>query len=188
MGGVEKPLLELDGRSLIARVIERLESQVATIAISANRRVNDYQKLGFDVLSDRLADFQGPLAGILEGMVWAKRNGFSHMLSVAADTPFFPPDLCAKFETEAPPTHVRMATTGGSDGRQNRHPTFALWPVEAATSLEKALADGTRKIVAWTDDYGCSLVEFDAMGFDPFFNVNTPEDLLEAERMIREVL
>ena len=182
MGGGEKALLDLAGTALLDRAIARLSPQVEKLAINANRELAAYEARGLPVLTDVFGGYQGPLAGVLTGLRWAEEAGADHLATVAGDTPFFPLDLvaqlCAALSAATP---IAMAQT--EDGR---HPTFALWPVALAGDLEAALAGGTRKIIAWTDAHGCAKVPFAADGFDPFFNVNTPDDMAAANELARE--
>lgn len=182
MGGGEKALLNLEGRVLVDRSLERLRPMVEAVAINANREVEAYATRGVPVLSDVIGGYQGPLAGVLTGLRWASDKGASHLVSVAGDTPFFPADLGSRLSASvSDATPIAMAQS--ADGR---HPTFAIWPTALADDLEAALKDGTRKIIAWSDAKGCSSVQFDSDGFDPFFNVNTPDDMATAARMVSE--
>lgn len=184
MGGGQKALLEMGGRALLARVIARLEPQVDAIAISANGDVAGYAPYGRVVLPDTVADFPGPLAGILAGMRWADSLGHTHIVSVAGDTPFFPGDLVARLERAG----GQIALAASPDPKKGimRQPTFGFWPVSLADNLEDALNSGMRKIVTWVDAQDGAIATFDGYPFDPFFNVNTPADMLEAERIETE--
>ncbi|MFC4671089.1 molybdenum cofactor guanylyltransferase MobA [Seohaeicola nanhaiensis] len=184
MGGGDKGLLSLGGETLLGRVIGRLEPQVAALALNANGDSGRFAGLGLPVLADSVAGYAGPLAGVLAGLDWAAAQGAESIVTAAADTPFFPEDLVPRLllagEGMAHPL-VLAATREG--GRLNRHPTFGLWPVALRDDLRAALEGGLRKVVLWTDGHGGRVAEFPTAPFDPFFNVNTPEDLAEAERL-----
>lgn len=182
MGGGQKALLEISGKSLLARVLERLAPQLGDIAISANSEPELYAPFGLPVLPDTLEDFPGPLAGVLSGLRWAKGLGFSHIVSVAGDTPFFPDDLVSRLEASG--GVIGMAATHDPDRGAMRQPTFGLWPVDLADDLESALKEGTRKIVVWANRHGVSEVVYPSQPFDPFFNVNTPGDMLTAKEYV----
>lgn len=184
MGGGDKGLLALGGVSLIGRVRVRLQRQVTTVVLNANGDPARFDGLGLEMEPDSVAGYAGPLAGVLAGLDWAASQGASHIVTVAADTPFFPDDLVKRLvATEA---DLAMAVTPDPERGQARHPTFGLWPVALRQDLREALKGGVRKVVQWTKPHGCVNVEFDATPFDPFFNVNTPEDLARAEAMIAE--
>lgn len=189
MGGVEKGLLDLGGRPLIAHVLERLAPQVGRVAINANRELERHAAFGLPVLEDTVPDFAGPLAGILAGLEWAEREGARAIVTAAADTPFLPRDLRTGLELACVASEVDLALAASPDGSGKvwRHPTFGIWPVRLKDDLAEALAEGTRKIVRWTDRHGAATAVFDHDGADPFFNINTPEDLALAEaRLVRE--
>ncbi|MEL6915291.1 MAG: molybdenum cofactor guanylyltransferase MobA [Pseudomonadota bacterium] len=182
MGGVDKGLLELGGRTLMDRVIERLEGQVAGLAINANGDARRYYDFGLPIVADSIADQPGPLAGVLAGLDWAHDVGASHIVTAAADTPFFPMDLAERLERAATRavTPIALAATW-EGGRTNRHPTFGYWPVALREDLRSALGQGLRKVVLWTDSHGAATAAFDD---GAFFNINTPEDLAQAEEML----
>ena len=184
MGGGQKALLPLAGRPLLAHVLDRLAPQVDAIALNANAEPAAYAPFGHPVIADTLSGHLGPLAGVLAGLRWAAPIGYTHIASVAGDTPFFPPDLTARLATGlTKATPIAMAATPDPQRGLSRHPTFGLWPVALADDLEAALNTGLRKVVAWTDPIGCATVEFPVTPFDPFFNVNTPADMAEAEKL-----
>lgn len=186
MGGGDKALLALAGRPLLAHVIERLGPQVAAIAINANGDPARFASYGCPVVADTVPGFAGPLAGVLAGLRWAAGEGHSHIVSVAADTPFFPADLVARLSegAAAESQPIAMAATVETARGLGEHPTFALWPVALADDLEDALTrGGLRKIIVWASRHGIARVTF-ADEFS-FFNVNTPGDLARAEAMAR---
>lgn len=196
MGGGDKGLLEIAGAPLLRRVIDRLAPQVGSLALNANGDPARFARYGLPVLPDTVAGFPGPLAGVLAGLDWAAAQGAESIVTVAADTPFFPRDLVARLllAAEAAPLPLALACTpraGGAalksgGGRPiDRHPTFGLWPVALRGDLRAALEGGLRKVVAWTDGHGAGEALFPADPLDPFFNVNTPEDLARAEHLAR---
>ena len=185
MGGGDKGRLMLGGQSLLARVIARLGPQVDWLALNANGDAGRFTDLSLPVIADSLPEFPGPLAGVLAGLDWAAGQGAQTIVTAAADTPFFPEDLVARLTgaAEQAGTPIALAATE-EDGRLVRHPTFGLWPVSLRDDLRAALQGGLRKVVLWTDAHGAASAQFPAAGFDPFFNVNTPEDLAQAEAML----
>lgn len=183
MGGGDKALLQAGGRALLQHVIDRLGPQVAEVAINANGDTSRFAEFGLPVIRDTVDGFVGPLGGVLAGMRWAAEHGHSHIVSAAADTPFFPSDLVAKLQSAKGDQPISMAATNDPERGLSEHPTFALWPVSLADDLEHALTKSNmRKVIVWTSRHGCARAVFDEDGL-PFFNVNTPEDLTEAERI-----
>lgn len=192
MGGGDKGLLPLGGQTLLDRVIERIEPQVAGLALNANGDAARFDRFRLPVVPDSIAEFPGPLAGVLAGMDWAASRGADTVVTVAADTPFFPGDLVPQLLLAADGQEhpLVMATTPRGEGealksgggrKVNRHPTFGIWPVALRDDLRAALNDGLRKVVLWTDKHDGREALFPVHKFDPFFNVNTPEDLAVAE-------
>ncbi|MBC6437053.1 MAG: molybdenum cofactor guanylyltransferase MobA [Rhodobacteraceae bacterium] len=184
MGGGDKGRSLLGGHSLLTRVIERLAPQVGVIALNANGDPDRFSDLGLPVLSDSVGSYLGPLAGVLAGLDWAAGEGVGHIVTVAADTPFFPTDLAERLVAAAGLGGLCVAAAEAPDGKPIRHPTFGLWPVALRDDLRTALEDGVRKVVHWTDSHGAATAVFPSDPFDPFFNVNTPEDLTLAEAML----
>lgn len=179
MGGGDKGLLTLGGSTILSHVIDRLEPQVAQLALNANGDSARFANLGLPVISDSISGFAGPLSGVLAGLDWAAEKGASHIVTAAADTPFFPCDLVAQLLLAAETADADIALARTSDGR---HPTFGLWPTALRYDLRSALQGGLRKVVLWTDQHGAATAHFpdDAA----FFNVNTPDDLAKARAML----
>lgn len=179
MGGGDKGLLTLGGQTLLERVIGRLQPQVANLVLNANGEPSRFDT-NLPVIADSIDGFAGPLAGVLAGLDWAAQLGHSHIVTAAADTPFFPCDLVPRLMLAAETQPIALAATP-ENGRVNRHPTFGLWPVDLREDLRASLRGGLRKVVLWTDRHGTAFAEFSTTPFDPFFNVNTPEDMATAE-------
>jgi molybdopterin-guanine dinucleotide biosynthesis protein A len=187
MGGGDKGLRLVAGQRLLDRVIARLAPQCREMALNANGDAARFAEFGLPVLPDSLAGFPGPLAGVLAGLDWAAETGAGAIVSVAADTPFFPADLVARLQAGAGPAGLCLAASVGEGGRLFRQPTFGLWPVALRHDLRAALEGGLRKVVIWTDQHQAGQAVFESSPFDPFFNINTPEDIATAERLVTEV-
>lgn len=178
MGGGDKGLREIGGQSILARVIARIDDHLADLAINANGDPTRFASFGLPVVADSIAGHPGPLAGILAGLDWGRAVGADHVVTVAADTPFFPEDLVARLMDARGQHDIIMAETPGG-----RHPTFGLWSTDLADGLRTAINDGTRKVVAFSDAHPNTTAFFE--DDDAFFNVNTPDDLARAERLVR---
>ncbi len=188
MGGGDKGRLSLGGKTILQHVIDRLEPQVGGMALNANGDPSRFSDLDMPVIRDSLAEFPGPLAGVLAGLDWAAEQGAEAIVTAAADTPFFPCDLVPRLllASEAGPHQLALAASGEPGGKLWRQPTFGLWPVALRVDLRAALQSGLRKVVIWTDKHDAGQATFVQSGIDPFFNVNTPEDLQEARRIAGE--
>jgi molybdopterin-guanine dinucleotide biosynthesis protein A len=185
MGGGDKALLLLDGQTLLARVVARMAPQVDKLALNANGDPARFQGFDLPVIADNVGGFVGPLAGVLAGLDWAASEGASHIVTAAADTPFFPADLVARLQAAlSDSAPIAMAATPDPKRGMSRHPTFGLWPVALRDDLRAALNNGTRKVIDWTDQHGVAHAEFSVVPYDPFFNVNTPEDMLAAIELL----
>ena len=183
MGGGDKPLRTIAGRSILAHVIERLAPQCDGLVINANGDPARFADYGLPVVADSVPDFAGPLAGILAGLDWmaAHRPETEWLVSVAADTPFIPRDLVARLHEAREEQGVPLACAASGGWT---HPVIGLWPVSLRDNLRRALTvEDERKIDRWTARHGCASAEWPVDPVDPFFNANRPEDLDEAERL-----
>lgn len=181
MGGGDKPLLTLAGRTLLDHVLERIRPQVAAIALSANGDSSRFAAWGLPVLADTLPGQPGPLAGVLAGLRWASQTvpAARWLLSVPGDTPLLPGDLVARLQAAlSPDAPVAMAASGG-----RLHPVVALWPLTLADALEASLRDGEGGVFRFAARFGVAQADF-AASPDPFFNINTPEDLQACGRAL----
>jgi len=183
MGGGDKPMRKLAGRTILERVIARLRPQCDRLILNANGDPARFAQFGLPVVADSVADFPGPLAGILAGLDWAaaNRGDAAYVLSAAADCPFLPRDLVlrlhqARIEQNA---QVAVAASGGQS-----HHVIGLWSVALREELRHALAvEGLRKVERWMTRYQVATATWPTEPLDPFFNANTADDLAEAERL-----
>jgi molybdopterin-guanine dinucleotide biosynthesis protein A len=180
MGGTDKGLMTLGDKSMIEQVIERVRPQVQTLLISANRNLQRYRDLGFEVLEDQSADFQGPLAGMLRGLDRIDRGC---LLTVPCDGPLIPADLAARLDEALQRPGAVIATV--SDG-ERRHPTYALIRHDQADDLRRFLASGERKLGKWFAACGALEVDFSDRK-EAFYNVNTVSDLQRVQALVGTV-
>ncbi|CAN5340788.1 molybdenum cofactor guanylyltransferase MobA [soil metagenome] len=183
MGGGDKPLRTIAGKTILAHVVERLAPQCDGLLVNANGDPARFAAYGLPVVADSVPNFVGPLAGILAGLDWmaANRPALHWLVSVAADTPFIPGDLVARLHAarEAQDLPLACAASGGWT-----HPVIGLWPVRLREELRHALTvEDERKIDRWTARHGCASAEWPVAPVDHFFNANKPDDLAEAERL-----
>jgi molybdopterin-guanine dinucleotide biosynthesis protein A len=184
MGGGDKPLKLLAGRSILERVVARLAPQCDGVIVNANGDPGRFAPAGLPVVPDSVPDFAGPLAGILAGLDFAAehRPEIEWVASVAGDSPFLPRDFVSRLHAAREAAHLPLAC---AESGGQAHPVEGLWPVHLRNDLRGALVDeGLRKIDRWTARHGVAHAAWPTTPVDPFFNVNSPEDLAEAERLI----
>jgi molybdopterin-guanine dinucleotide biosynthesis protein A len=186
MGGVDKALLPLAGRSLLAHVLDRFEPQVERVMLSVNGPHDRFARFGLPLIGDDASLSQtpqgllGPLAGVLAGLCWAAPLGATGLVTVPVDCPFLPPDLVPRLCLAAQDGQIAMVRV---DGRPQ--PTFALWPMQMAPILAHFLGSGAKpKMMDFATAQGVCFADFaEAAAFQ---NLNTPEDLLQAESDLKD--
>jgi molybdopterin-guanine dinucleotide biosynthesis protein A len=184
MGGGDKCLKPLAGRPILAHVLERLDGQAERVLLNANGDVTRFASWDLPVAPDVVAGFGGPLVGVLTALEWAASHApeITDVVSVPADGPFLPRDLVRRL-VDARRGADAVLAQAASNGRPN--PVVGLWPVALAEELRRAVVvEGIAKVDAWTARHRLSTVDFEAAEIDPFFNANTQEDLVEAERLL----
>ena len=185
LGGGDKTLREVGGLTVLARLIERLRPAVTRLIINANDDPARFAAHDLPIVPDTLPDHPGPLAGVLAALDWtaASEPSIAWVVTAPGDAPFLPRDLVTSLHEARLREGARLACAG-SLGRT--HPVVALWPVSIRDDLRHVLSErGIRRIDRFTEPYKRAVVEWDATPVDPFFNVNTPEDLAEADRLVR---
>jgi molybdopterin-guanine dinucleotide biosynthesis protein A len=183
MGGGDKARIRIGGRSILERVLARVKPQCTAVILNANGDPARFADTGLPVVPDTVPDFAGPLAGILAGLDWAAAHAaeVAEVVSVPGDCPFLPSDLVARLSAARRAAGLPLACARSGEWR---HPVVGLWPVALRTDLRAALVEeGLHKIEAWTARHGVAIADWPATPIDPFFNVNTPADAAEAERI-----
>lgn len=187
MGGGDKSLIELAGRPVLARIIERVRPQVGPMVLNANGDAARFAAFGLPVVSDVVDGFAGPLAGVLTGLEWARQNApeCRWVASFPCDAPFVPVDLVARLFRAMEDDGADMACAGSGGWAQ---PVFALWPVRLAAELRHALVEeDVHKVDLWTARYNIVRAEYPIDPVDPFFNLNAPDDMARAEELLSAV-
>lgn len=188
LGGLDKPLLNLAGRPLLSHVIDRLGPQTSGLAISANGNPARFERFAFPVLPDvPEASGLGPLSGVLAGLLHAQARGHQAIVTVPSDTPFLPLDLVRGLRSAAYAQDAAFAFAEArrAAGQYRAHPVCALWPVSGLDALRDALSTGSLAVGRFLDRAGAARIAFPAEDRDPFFNINTPDDLATAEAMMQ---
>jgi molybdopterin-guanine dinucleotide biosynthesis protein A len=184
MGGGDKPMRTIHGRTILERASERLYDQCDGLILNANGDPARFAFASLAVVADDVPGFAGPLAGVLAALDWAavNRPELEWVASAAADSPFLPRDFVARLHAAraAAGAPLACARSGGQ-----AHPVNALWRVDLREDLRHALVvEEMRKIDRWTARHGIAHADWEAAPVDPFFNANSPEDIMEAERLI----
>jgi molybdopterin-guanine dinucleotide biosynthesis protein A len=183
MGGGDKALIRIGNETILQRTLARLMPQVCGVVLNANGDPARFASFGLPVVADSVPDFAGPLAGILAGLDWvaANRRETAYLVSVPADCPFLPRDLVAKLHAARTAENKALACAHSGDWR---HPVVALWHVGLREDLRHAITvEDLRKIEVWTERHGVALADWPTEPVDPFFNVNTPEDVEKATQL-----
>ena len=183
MGGGDKPMRQIAGRTILDRVIARLESQCDGLILNANGDPTRFAAYGLPVIADTVKEFPGPLAGILAALDWAATNrpDVEFILSAAADCPFLPRDLVARLHRARREENAELAVAASAG---QSHPVIGLWSVALREDLRHALVvEDVRKIDRWTARYRLSTVTWPTEPLDPFFNANTVDDIAAADRL-----
>ena len=193
MGGGDKGLLMLGETSIIERVIDKILPQVGSLAININGDSSRFPDYKLPIIPDSIKGYLGPLSGILAGMEWAFKNGNRYIATVAADTPFLPDDFIKRLHAMVKSKNLNIGIAASrilSGDDVFIHPTFGIWEVALKDDLRDALANDTRKIMFWAKKFKLDYYYFDTSDklSDPFFNINTPDDLEEAKYRLKKGL
>lgn len=183
MGGGDKALIRIGNETILQRALARLTPQVSGVVLNANGDPARFAPFRLPVIADSVPDFAGPLAGILAGLDWmvANKPSVEWVVSVPGDCPFLPRDLVAKLHAARITNGKLLACAHSGDWR---HPVVALWHVALREDLRHAITvEDLRKIEVWTARHGIALADWPIEPIDPFFNVNTPEDVETATRL-----
>ena len=180
MGNKNKLLATINNKSLLEITSNLVKNQLNRVIINSNIQVDSNNKLNFEIVPDEIDGYLGPLSGIFSAMKWAKKNfpDCQWIASFPVDSIFFPDNfidvMISKIKKE---TQIVCAKSNG-----RIHPVFALWSIVLVNALEKALVeDGIRRIDEWTTRYNLEIVNFKFKKLDPFFNINTFDDLEKAK-------
>ena len=183
MGGGDKPMREIGGRTILDHVVDRLSPQCDGLMLNANGDPARFARFGLPVVADTVEGYPGPLAGVLAALEWAAANRprVEWVVSAAGDCPFLPRDLVERLQQARMAEGADLAVAASGD---QTHPVIGLWKVAARDELRHALVEeDMRKIDRWTARYRLATVAWPVEPVDPFFNANTVDDLAEAERL-----
>ena len=182
MGGKDKAFIKLQNKPILSYIIEKISTQTDNIVLNSNNNPVDFLKFKIEVIPDVISGHPGPLAGILTGMEWSykKNKKIEWIVSLPVDSPFFPDNLVMRLYESAKKNN-KLIAVASSLGRT--HPVFAIWNMSLRVKLKISLNNGVRKIDQFTENFNPSVVYFEDK-HDPFFNINTPEDIKLAEKIM----
>ncbi|MEN8710807.1 MAG: molybdenum cofactor guanylyltransferase MobA [Arenicellales bacterium] len=175
LGGQDKGLMDLDGKPLIEHILELVTPQVSAVIINANRNQQVYADLGHPVISDNMADYQGPLAGFAVALAACNTD---YIMTLPCDGPYVPVDLVSRLSAAMKDNDAELAVA--YDG-QRMQPVYALIPRSLLGSLQEFLDAGDRKIDLWYARHNTALADFSDV-IDTFFNINTEDDLSKFDK------
>ena len=181
MDGNDKAFMAIKDQTLLEMIVERLERQTSEIAINTNSNSRRYTSAGLPILNDEIKGFLGPLAGIFTAMKWAKNIGSKEVATVAVDTPMFPENLLKKLYQEMKVSNsdvIFASSVAESECKKVLHPVFGLWKTNLLDDLRSEIEKGVRKVTVWSAKHKATSVCFPFEIIDPFFNVNSPEDII----------
>ncbi len=185
MGGIDKPLLTIGGRTLASYATERLAPQCDVLIVNANGDPGRFDKLGLAVVPDTVPDFPGPLAGILAALEWSAFHwpSVEWVVSSPGDTPFLPIDLVSRLHDAR--IDARTSIACAASGVRIHH-AVGLWPVSLRQDLRDAVMTGRmRSIQEWASLHGVTQAIWGDEPIDPFFNINNFGDLAEASVLLQ---
>ena len=169
MGGKDKGLIEINNAPLIEHILSVVNSQAGQLVINANRNIEAYQVYGFPVISDAMADYQGPLAGFASAMAAVETD---YIVTIPCDSPLLPADLVERLIHALQHNNAELAVAHDGERLQ---PAFGLIPVSLLPSLLKFLHRGDRKIHLWYAQHKMAKADFSDIP-ETFLNINTPGD------------
>ena len=185
--GKDKLFLELNNRKLIEHTIDKVKKYLKKVIIITNQNNEFFSKNNLTTVKDCIEGQLGPLVGILTAMKWAKDNltNYSWIATFPCDTPFFPENIIEIFIEESKKKES-LIFCANSHGR--RHNIFGLWSLDLYDKLKDDLVNNKiRKVQDWTEKNKIKNLEFKFKDYDPFFNINTKEDLEFAKKLSEKI-
>ena len=182
--GEDKSQAKLGGKTLIDYILLELIDEFNEILIVANEPINH---LASDKIT-KICDFKknlGPLGGIFSAMKWARDNSkkYQWIVSFPSDTPFFKKIILNDFFSRV---NKKESELFFMKSNEKRHNIFGLWSIDLIDQLEKDLENGSRKVEKWANDIGVKTINLSFENNDPFFNINTKEDLEIAKKILND--
>ncbi|MDC0226560.1 molybdenum cofactor guanylyltransferase [Alphaproteobacteria bacterium] len=184
MGGGIKSLIKFNSESILDKILIRIKPQINKILINCNHKDSNLKKYNLPIIMDLKKGFLGPLAGIHATMYWIIKNEpqVEWIITLPGDTPFIPMNLISKFEKKIySNSKIILAKS------ENKiHPIIGAWHKSLFDSLDSHLNKGTRKILSWAELHKLEFINYKCKEYDPFFNINTKEDLKIASKIEKD--
>ena len=185
--GKDKLFLEFNNKKLIEHTIDKVKKYLKKVIIITNQDNEFFSKNNLTAVKDCIEGQLGPLVGILTAMKWAKENlsKCSWIATFPCDTPFFPESIIKNFieESEKKESLILCASSHG-----RKHNIFGLWSIDLYDKLKDDLINKkVRKVQDWTEKNKIKNLEFEFKDYDPFFNINTEEDLEFAKKLSKKI-
>jgi len=178
MGGGIKSFIEFNEKNIFDRILEITKPQIKKIMISCNTEESKLKKYKYPVIKDLKKGYLGPLAGIHSTMKWLINNepDVEWLITIPGDTPFIPSDLISQFKDKIS-LNLKIII---AKSKSKTHPIIGAWNICLFESLDKELDNGIRKIMSWAELHPLDFINYSAEKYDPFFNINTKEDIQKA--------
>ena len=186
LGGGIKSFIEFNNKNIFDRILAKTKPQIKNIIINCNTEEPKLKKYNLPIIKDIKKGYLGPLAGIHSTMTWLKNNkkNIEWVITLPGDTPFIPFNLINRFKNKiSPKVKIILAKSDN-----NIHPIIGAWHLSLLTSLDKNLEKGNRKIMSWAKIHPIDYVDFQSKDYDPFFNINTKQDIKIAEKIEKKIL
>ena len=182
MGGGIKSLKKFNNKIIFDRIFENLQNQVQKIIINSNDLENLFANYNVEVIKDSIKGFLGPLAGIHAALEWLTINEphINWLITVPGDTPFIPNNLVKKLLDKAKNDGHKIVL---AQSNAKTHPIIGVWHSSLYESLKNDLNSGVRKILDWASKHPLGYAEFSNSKYDPFFNINYEEDMIQAQEI-----
>lgn len=188
-GHKDKFLMNFGSGTVLSHIVDRAKQQISPLWLNINGDLGRVSSYDIDAFSDE-HDTVGPLAGILAAMKKAKARGFSHIVTFSGDSPFFPDDYVARMVSALGGDSIKLAIAYTTNehitdkGKDRPHPVMGIFAVDLQNDLEAYIHQGERRVMGWVRQQEYGKIVWDKIEPDPFFNINHPKDLTEAERYL----
>ena len=179
--GQDKSQVKLNGKLLIDYILSEIIDEFKEILIVSNNQIKFKNYENISLINDFKKD-QGPLGGVLSAMKWAKEknNKYEWISTFPVDTPFFKKEILQKFLSEINSEESKLFFIKSNN---TRHNIFGIWSIDLMKKLEDDLNEGQRKVEVWANSVGVKVINMEFINKDPFFNINTKEDLEKAKKI-----